>query len=179
MRFAVQCLSSILLLLAVSACAIADVAKTSPPPLTLGPAPIIMTKGSCELTSDLEAWAQAAYYQTTDFIQTLNAASAKGRNEVYNDVLHLHDLRTNMISHSTPDCALDTQIALADAMDRAVRALQSYGNGDLKDLPSLLPDLNARLQIVISMENKLFDRLSARYPTPQRTPTSVGVPAGG
>ncbi len=182
MRYAVISLS-ILLLLAVSACAIAEVAKTPPPPLTLGPAPTIMTKGSCEVTADLENWAQAAYFQTTDFVKTFNAASSKARNEVYDDVLQLQDLRSNMISRPTPDCALKTQIVLADAMDKAIRALQSYSNGDLKDLRSQLPDLNARLQAVISLENVLFEKLKDRYPTPQRTPstpsTTAGVPAGG
>ncbi len=174
----VKCLP-ILLLLTVSACAIADVAKTPVPPLTLGPAPTVLPQGSCEGTPDLENWAQAAYYQTTDFIKTFTAAIVKPRNLIFDDVLTLQDLRMNMISRPTPDCALDAQIALADAMNDVIRALQAFSNGDLKDLSSQLPALRARLENAAAMQTALFNRVDSRYPTPPRTPTSADAPAGG
>lgn len=180
MRLAAKCLS-VILLWALSACAVADVAKTSVPPLTLGPAPTIVTKGSCEGTDDLENWAQAAYFQTTDFTRTFAAAIVKPRSTVYDDVLALQDMRTNMISRPTPECAFNAQVALAEAMDSAIRALQAYSNGDLKDISSQVSTLSARLANAASMQKALFDRVDQRYPTPQRTPaaTSADAPVGG
>lgn len=150
--------------LLATACALADaVPATQPPPITLAPPPEMQFEGLCTNTKDLENWLQITSTLIEDFQSLMNTAAAKGRAEMYPDVIRLGAIRDSLFAVTTPDCASAAQLLLSDATNRAVSALQAFANGDAPDLGNAITDINGQLDQVIALQNVLLSQMNAQF----------------
>ncbi|HEX2906412.1 MAG TPA: hypothetical protein VHO69_06090 [Phototrophicaceae bacterium] len=163
-----------LLLLALAACAAAGVSVTDTPlpPLTLQPPPKITFSGACSLTSDLEAWLQTTSQLASEFLTQMTNAAAQERAAMRETVLTMAALRDSAHLIATPDCALETEIMLSDAMNQAVDMFQAYVNGDRVDLGNTVADVTDRLERVIAQQAELALQLEAQFRQEQAQATA-------
>lgn len=152
----------VILPLLLAACAISDVSTTPPPALTLNAPPSLNFSGNCNNSKDLENWLQITTGLVSDFQTTMNEAAGKNRSEAYQPTVALLALRDTAYVVSTPDCATDLELALSDAMNQAVTALQQFVNGTVSDVSSTIADINTRLDQITVSQNELIQRLNTQ-----------------
>lgn len=155
----------ILLMLPVmlAACALGDVSNPTPaPPLTLMPPPELRFEGDCNYTPSLEMWLQITTRLANDYLQLIKEAAVKNKAEMREAVLTLASLRDTTNQAVTPECAVDAQIILSDAMNTGVTTLQAYINGDRADLGSVVNDVTAQLEQAITIQNELILRMETQ-----------------
>jgi hypothetical protein len=148
----------------LSACALGDVAETTPlPPITLAPPPALNLVGSCTDVKALETWLQVSSELRDSFQTQMNAAAAKDRTELYTDVLNLAALRDSSFSVATPDCASELGMKLSDAMSQAVTAFQTFVNGDAPNLGNTVVDINTLLDAVQVAQLELITQMMTQF----------------
>lgn len=147
----------------LAGCAMGDSGTaTLIPPVTLMPPPEITFRGSCDNTRDLEMWLQITTRLAGDFLQVMNDAAARNKAEMRDPLLAMAALRDSTHQAITPDCAVDSEILLSDAMNRAISAFQEYLNGVRGDLGSVIAETNDQIEQVIAMQNALMQRMDAQ-----------------
>ena len=166
-----MCLLAALVLLA--GCALGDLRDPTPaPPITLPAPPTLMFIGDCERTAELDYWLQTTTYLAQDFVSQLNTAATTPREQLYNQVLRLAQLRDAVNATATPTCAVETQLRLVDAMTTAVSTFQAFANGDLPDLGNVVAEVNAQIDDVMTVQDQLTQQLEQEYQQ-QRTPVAT------
>ncbi len=153
----------ILLPLLLAACAMGDVNNATPlPPITLMPPSEITFQGDCNVTPVLEAWLQLSTRMAGEYLELFNEVVAKTKADMYDAVFTLAALRDTVYKMVTPDCAVDAQIILSDAMNTGVTALQAYVNGDRTDLGSAVTEVTDRIEQAIVIQNELILRMETQ-----------------
>ncbi len=152
------------LLILLSACTVDESSQsTPPPPMTLNPPPEITLSGTCDQANTLERWLQTTSFALNDFIATMNATAGQERAEMYGNILKLAALRDSTAVAAVPDCALNTQLRMVDAMNIAVGTFQGYFNGDLASLGTIIGDVSAQLDQTIAEQEGLIVRLEGQF----------------
>ncbi len=167
--------NKLLLLLPIiaAACAAGAVSSTAIP-VTLSPPPTLDFVGNCDNTHELEAWLQTSSLLLTDFQTQMNAAASQTQSEVSTSVIQLAKLRDWVFAAKTPDCAVQLQTRLGDAMNKAVAALQTYANGGQNDVPGTVADVNNQLDAITADQQALIKRMEDQYRKLALTPTPKG-----
>ncbi|MBI5669747.1 MAG: hypothetical protein HZC41_17255 [Chloroflexi bacterium] len=160
-------MSRILKLLAVlpllAACALGDAGEATPAaPVTLLPPPEMTFRGSCDNTRDLELWLQITTRLASEFLQVMNDAAGRSKGEIREALSTMAALRDSTHQAVTPDCAVDSEILLGDAMNRAITAFQEYVNGARTDLGNTVAETNDQIEQVIAIQNELTLRLDTQ-----------------
>lgn len=152
---------SLLIVLVLAGCALADVpTENTPPALTvMAPSALVFT-GNCETTRTLEGWLQITTRLLADFQTTLNEAAVRQPAEAYASAAQLIALRDAAHQAAAPDCAADAHRQMTAAMNDALALLQAYINGDQADISANLADVNARLDAAAAAQNDLLARLN-------------------
>lgn len=154
---------ALVLPLLLAACAIGDAGNPTPaPPVTLIPPPEITFRGNCAATRELEMWLQVSTRLATDFLATMNNAAAQNRAEMREAVFTMAALRDSAHQTTTPDCAVDAEILLSDAMNKAILAFQAFVNGDRPDLGNTVAEVNDQIEQVIAIQNELILRMETQ-----------------
>ncbi|NWG16585.1 MAG: hypothetical protein HXY41_08120 [Chloroflexi bacterium] len=154
---------ALLLPLLLAACAIGDTGNPTPaPPVTLMPPSEITFQGSCTATRELEMWLQVTTRLATDFLAAMNNAAAMNRADMREAVFTMAALRDSAHQATTPDCAVDAEILLSDAMNKAVLAFQAVVNGDRPDLGNTVAEVNDQIEQVIAIQNELILRMETQ-----------------
>lgn len=152
------------LLILLAACTVDESSQfTPPPPMTLNPPPEITLSGTCDQASTLEGWLQTTSFALNDFIATMNTTAGQERAEMYGNILKLAALRDSTAVAAVPDCALNTQLRMVDAMNMAVATFQGYFNGDLASLGNTIGDVSAQLDQAIAEQEGLIVRLEGQF----------------
>lgn len=157
--------------LLLAACAIGDVGSppTAAPPVTFSAPPSITFQGSCNVNHDLEMWLQISTQIRDDFLTAMNAAAAKNKEEMRDDVLMMAAVRDAAHNIITPDCASDVELALTDTMTETVNTFQAYINGDRPDLGNTVATATARLEQITAIQNELTVRLETQFRQAEQT----------
>ncbi len=154
----------VLLPLCLAACAINDNSKPTALPITLNAPPDTVLEGNCEITGELEAWLQVTTRTRQDFQARLDEAAAKNADDVHDDTLYLVALRDTVAGTTTPDCGVEVQEVLTDAMTGAVAAMQGYFNKTLAtDLATALSEPQKGLNQAEAIQNELITRMRNQY----------------
>lgn len=149
--------------LLLAACAIGDTGAATPaPPITMIPPPEMTFQGSCDTTRDLERWLQLTTRVAGSFLQVMNDAAVKNKAEMRDDLYTMAALRDSVHGAVTPDCAVDSEILLSDAMNRAVTTFQEYLNGQRADLGNLVAEINEQIERVMAVQTELTLRMDAQ-----------------
>lgn len=82
---------------------------------------------------------------------------------MYGNILKLAALRDSTAVAAVPDCALNTQLRMVDAMNMAVATFQGYFNGDLASLGNTIGDVSAQLDQAIAEQEGLIVRLEGQF----------------
>lgn len=158
-------LTGVLLVATLTACALGDVDRpTPPPPITLAPPPTALFEGQCAQTPALDAWLQGtATFLVPEFTAALTEAARQSSAQAYNSVLRMARLRDAANGRPTPDCATELQLILMDAMNTAVDRFQAFANGETVDVGETAATVTAQLEQVMALQNELISRLEAQY----------------
>ncbi len=158
----------LLLPLLMGACALGDTPKPTPtalPPLTLTPPPALTFAGDCNFTPKLEEWLQLTTQLLADFQTAMNSASTLSRPEAYDKVTLMAALRDSAAAAPAPDCAATVHVALVDAFNQGVSALQSYVNGETTDTSKTIAAVNNQLDQIAATQKQLTERMQNQYQT--------------
>ena len=159
-------LCSVLLLLLLSSCALAEGPPATPaPPITLAAPPPVALEGDCTVTSGLDNWLQSTELFVSDFMSTLNDAANKPREALYEDVILMSRLRDATSELVAPECVIPTHLLLVDTMNTVVENFQAYANGDRDELGNTVPEAIGQFDRVIAGQNDLKARLEVQYRT--------------
>jgi hypothetical protein len=164
----------ILLALLLTACSIGEEQSSTPaaPPLTLAAPPEITFQGDCNVTPELEQWLQITTRLAGDFYTLVNAAAALSREQVRDSIVQMSALRDALHQVVTPECAVDAEIILSDAMTQAVDAFQAYANGDRADLGNTVAEVTGKIEQAVAIQDELVVRLEAQFQQAQATITA-------
>lgn len=154
-----------ILMVLLAACAGIGDTQTAIPMLTLSPPSTAVTGGTCETTRTLEAWLQAAQFRLEEVERITDEAVERSRDELYADVERLAELRTTLAQQPAPDCTVNAQTLLLDAMDALIEDLQAYVNRDRDDLDSLLVTGRRRFSAAQTAFGALVERLEDQFQT--------------
>jgi hypothetical protein len=151
--------------ISLAACALGDVAPPTPaPPITLAPPPTAVFSGECAQTPALDAWLQGtATFLVPEFMTTLTEAASKSSAQVYDNVLRMARLRDAASDRPTPDCAVELQLLLLDAMNTAVDSYLAFANGETVNIGETTASVMTQLEQVTALQNELISRLEAQY----------------
>lgn len=161
MRHSLRLWAGLMLLMSfLSACALGDQGPT-PFPVTLPPAPTLVFSGECTLTADLEDWLETTYFLKEDFALVVSGLPNQTRAEIQDDFNRMVDLRNALNGLETPDCAVQAQSALSDAMTAAITGVQRYINGEVGDVNGIVESANAQLTAFSNLHSELQARFEA------------------
>lgn len=155
----------LLLPVILAACAINDATTRSTEiPITLNAPPTTIYAGNCEITGELEEWLQVTTRTRQDFQLRLDEAIAKNANDVHDDTLYLAALRDTVAATITPDCGVEVQNILIQAMSEAVSVMQMYFNRTLNgDISEALKESQSGMDQATVLQNQLLMRMKSQY----------------
>lgn len=156
MRHVIQyCWVAVMLI--VGACA--SEGGTPLPPLTVSPPPTPNFTGDCASSRDLADWLQYSTFYVTDFARVMSEAAAKGKGDMYDDVILMGRMRADYGGIAAPDCAEAAHTVLVSAMSEAVSNFQAYINGEADSLGNTVAQVLGQLDEVSAIQTDLNTRL--------------------